>query len=129
MVKRRTKIKFLIMLGDTRTSLRTREHCGVVNEYEPVEVMGNKEPLPTIIEEGLDREGSRGDESIPECAVMCEPAPKSAYHSTEFGGVSDMVLKLLVRDAWSQDPPAMGFQGACRGMPAERDGVVGGPQL
>jgi hypothetical protein len=93
-----------------------------------VEVMGNKEPLPTIIEEGPDREGGRGDESILECVVMCEPAPESAYHSTEFGGVSDMVLKLLVRDAWSQDPPAMGFQGACTGMPAEKGGVVGGPQ-
>jgi hypothetical protein len=125
MVKRRTKIKFLIMLGDTRTSLRTRERRGVVNEYEPMEVMGNKEPLPTIIEEGPDREGGRGDESIPECAVMCEPALESAYHSTEFGGV---MLKLLVRDAWSQDSPAMGFQGACRSMPAERGSVVGGPQ-
>jgi hypothetical protein len=40
---------------------------------------------------------------------MCEPAPESAYHSMEFGSVSDMVLKLLVRDAWSQDPPAMVF--------------------
>jgi len=99
MVKRRTEIRFLIMLGDTKTSLRTRGRCGVGNEYEPVEVIGNKEPLPTMIEEGPDKEGDRGDESIPEWAVTCEPAPESAYHSTELGGcVSDIVLKLLARD-------------------------------
>jgi hypothetical protein len=87
------------MLGDTRTLLSTRERCGVVNEYEPVEVIGNKDPLPTMIDEGPNREGGLGDESIPDCAVMCEPAPESAYHSAEFGGVSVIALKLLVSDA------------------------------
>ena len=87
------------MLGDTKTSLGTRGRCGVGNEYEPVEVLGNKEPLPTMIEEGPDKEGDRGDESILELAVMCEPTPELAYHSTELGGcISDIVLKLLARD-------------------------------
>ena len=87
------------MLGDTKTSLRTRGRCGVGNEYEPVEVIGNKEPLPTMIKEGPDKEGDRGDESIPEWAVMCKPAPESAYHSPELGGcVNDIVLKLLERE-------------------------------
>jgi hypothetical protein len=40
---------------------------------------------------------------------MWEPTPESAYHSAEYGGgVKDMVLKLLIKDAWSQDPPAIG---------------------
>ena len=39
--------------------------------------------------------------------------PESAYHSAELaGGVKDIVLKLLMRDACSQDPPNMGFHGA-----------------
>jgi hypothetical protein len=65
-VNRRTEIKFLIMLGDTRTLFRTRGECGVGNEYEPVEVIGKRAPLPTIIEEGSDEEGEREDERIPE---------------------------------------------------------------
>jgi len=69
-VNRRTEIKFLIMLGETKTLFRTRERCGVGNEYEPVEVMGKRAPLPTIMEEGPDKEGGRGDERIPEWAVM-----------------------------------------------------------
>lgn len=38
-------------------------------------------------------------------------APESTYQSPEPGGVSDMVLKLLARDAVSKDPPCMGFHG------------------
>jgi hypothetical protein len=99
MVKRRTEIKFLIMLGVTSTSLRRRGRCGVLNEYEPVEVIGSREPLPTMMDEGPDKEGGLGEKSIPGWAVMCEPAPESAYHSAELGGVSVIALKLLVRDA------------------------------
>ena len=45
---------------------------------------------------------------------MWEPAPESAYHSVEDGGgIKDMVLKLFIRDAWSEDSPAIGFQEAC----------------
>jgi hypothetical protein len=54
------------MLGETRTLLRTRERCDVGKEYEPVEVTGKRAPLPTIIEEGPDKEGERGDERIPD---------------------------------------------------------------
>jgi hypothetical protein len=53
------------MLGETKTLLRTRDLCGVVNEYEPVEVTGSKEPLPTTMDEGSNKEGERGEESIP----------------------------------------------------------------
>jgi hypothetical protein len=69
-VNRRTEIRFLIMLGETKTSLRTRQRRGVEKEYDPVEVMGSSAPLPTMMEEGPDMEGDREDERIPGCAVI-----------------------------------------------------------
>jgi hypothetical protein len=52
------------------------------------------------MEEGPDKEGGRGDERIPEWAVIWDPALESAYHSALFGGgVRVIVLKLLTRDA------------------------------
>ena len=65
-VNRRTEIKFLIMLGDTKTLLRTRERRGALKGNEPMEVMGSKAPLPTMIDEGPDKEGGRGEERMPE---------------------------------------------------------------
>ena len=63
--------------------------------------------------------------------TMWEPAPESAYHSVEDGGgIKDMVLKLLIRDAWSEDSPAIGVQEACGvcGAGAAKAGVeVGTP--
>jgi hypothetical protein len=56
-VKRRTEIKFLIMLGDTKTLERTRGRCSVGKECDPIDVMGSEAPLPTMIDEGLDDDG------------------------------------------------------------------------
>jgi hypothetical protein len=56
----------LIILGETKTLLRTRGRCGVEKERDPVEVTGRRAPLPTIIEEGPVEWGEREDERIPE---------------------------------------------------------------
>ena len=56
-VKRRTEIKFLIMLGDTKTLERTSGRRIVEKECDPVDVTGSKVPLPTMIDEGLDDDG------------------------------------------------------------------------
>ena len=88
------EIKFLIMLGDTKTLLRTRLRCGKEKMDDPVAVTGSKAPLPTIIEEGVKEEGGEILESLPASDVMCEPATESAYHSEEdAGGFRVMVLK------------------------------------
>jgi hypothetical protein len=41
-VKRRTEIKFLIMLGETRTLERERGRSVVEKEYDPTEVTGRR---------------------------------------------------------------------------------------
>jgi hypothetical protein len=46
---------------------------------------------------------------------MCAPALESTYQSLGPGGVSDMVLKLLVRDDVYNEPPCMGVHGCCCG--------------
>jgi hypothetical protein len=102
-VKRRIEIKFLIMLGDTRTLLRARLRCGNKKMCDPVAVTGSKAPFPTTID-GVDKEGGEMVESIPASEVMCEPAPESAYHSN-VGGFSVMVLKECARESWCRDPP------------------------
>jgi hypothetical protein len=56
-VKRRIEIKFLIMLGETRTLERIGGRRSVVKECDPTEVLGSKAPLPTMIDEGPDDEG------------------------------------------------------------------------
>jgi hypothetical protein len=53
-VKRQTKIKFLIMLGDTKTLERTRGRHSVGKERDPMDVTGSEAPLPTMIDEGRD---------------------------------------------------------------------------
>ena len=98
------EIKFLIMLGDTRTLLRARLRCGKEKICDPVAVTGSKAPFPTTIDEGVDEEGGEMVESIPASEVMCEPTPESSYHS-EAGGFSVMVLKECARESWRQDPP------------------------
>ena len=45
-MNQRTEIKFLIMLGATKTLLRVREWRGIENEYEPIEVMGSRHHCP-----------------------------------------------------------------------------------
>jgi hypothetical protein len=56
-VKRRTEIKFLIMLGNTKTLERTSGCRIVEKECDPVDVTGSEAPLPTMIDEGLDDDG------------------------------------------------------------------------
>jgi hypothetical protein len=112
-VKRRTEIKFLIMPGATRTLERTSDRRGVIKEEDPTEVTGRDAPLPTIMEEGCEEEEREEDWSIPAVLVMWEPAPESRYHSfAGEGTLSDMVLKLSMREPWFHDPPAIGVQGA-----------------
>ena len=97
-VKRRIEIKFLIMLGDTSTLLRTRVRCGKEKVCGPVAVTGSKAPFPTTKDEGVNEVGEEKVESLPASEVMCEPAPESAYHSeVAFGGLSVMVLKECAR--------------------------------
>ena len=52
----RTKMRFLISCGDTRTLLR--RNVGD-NSVELVAVTGSIEPLPTIIDEGVGYRGNR----------------------------------------------------------------------
>ena len=97
-VKRRIEIKFLIMLGDTSTLLRTKLRCGKEKVCDPVAVTGSKAPFPTMIDEGVNEVGEEKVESLPASEVMCEPALESAYHSeVAFGGLRVMVLKECAR--------------------------------
>ena len=48
------EIKFLIMLGDTKTLERTSGRRIVEKECDPVDVTGSEAPLPTMIDEGPD---------------------------------------------------------------------------
>jgi hypothetical protein len=57
LIKRRTEIKFLIMLGDTKTLERTRGHRSVGKECDPMDVTGSEALLSTMIDEGLDDDG------------------------------------------------------------------------
>jgi hypothetical protein len=58
------------MLGETKTLFRTRGQRCAGKENEPIEVTGSKAPLPTTMDEGLDKEGGRGEEIIPKWMVM-----------------------------------------------------------
>jgi hypothetical protein len=99
-VKRRIEIRFLIMLGDTKTSLRTRLRCGKEKICDPVAMTGSCAPLPTMIDEGVKDDGGEMEERLPVSAVMWEPAPESAYHSEEgAGGLSVMVLNECARES------------------------------
>jgi hypothetical protein len=74
-------------------------------------VIGKVEPLPTMMDEGLEEFKGRGLEILPiEGVVWCE-APESATQSLIelWGGCSAMVLKEFMSDCWSQPAP---FQGA-----------------
>lgn len=92
--------KFLIVLGQTKTSLRRSEQCEVGNERDPMEVTGKSDPFPTTIDEGVCIEGGQVVESIPALEVMWAAAPESAYHSeVDSGGFSVIMLKELASDA------------------------------
>ena len=49
------EVRFLMICGDTRTLLSLKEPDKSV---EPVAVTGRREPLPTIIEEGVNDQGA-----------------------------------------------------------------------
>jgi hypothetical protein len=53
MVKRRMEIKFLMMWGDTKTSLRTRLRYRKESVCDPMVVTGRCAPFPTMIDEGV----------------------------------------------------------------------------
>ena len=108
MVKRRTEIKFLIMWGETRISERNKFPRAVGIVAEPVAVTGSKDPLPTIILDGVECEGRVDEVSIPEFDVIWDEAPESIYQSVVGGGVNVMVLKLFARVAGSQGPRGPG---------------------
>ena len=93
-VKRRIEIRFLIMLGDTRTLLRTKLRYGKEKICDPVAVTGSRAPFPTMIDEGVNEVGEEMVESLPASEVMCDLAPESAYRSeVAFDRLSVMVLK------------------------------------
>ena len=56
-VKRQIEIRFLIMLGDTKTSLRTRLRPKKEKVCDLVAVTGSSAPFPTTIDEGVDEKG------------------------------------------------------------------------
>jgi len=56
-MKRRTEIKFLIILWETRKLERKIGRRGVENECDLAKVMGSKAPLLTTIDEGPDDGG------------------------------------------------------------------------
>jgi hypothetical protein len=57
-VKRWTEIKFLIIWILTRTWLRVKGPWAAGIEVEPTEVIGIREPLPTMILEGEEGEAA-----------------------------------------------------------------------
>jgi hypothetical protein len=56
-VKRRMEIKFLMMLGVTKTLERTRDRCGMEKDDDPTEVTGSKTMFLTMIDEGTNEGG------------------------------------------------------------------------
>jgi hypothetical protein len=69
-VNRRIEIRFLIIFGETKTSLRTRLQCGKEKVCDPVAVTGRSAPLPTMIDEGVRDDGDKMVESLPVSAVI-----------------------------------------------------------
>jgi hypothetical protein len=70
-----------------------------------VEVTGNRDPLPTTIVVGLEREGGWMDKRLLKSKVMSLLTPVSMYHSPVSSGVRDMVWKVLASAGWSQTTP------------------------
>jgi hypothetical protein len=61
------------------------------------EVTGSSDPLPTMIEEGVEEEGGCEERRLSVVEVMWLSAPESMYHSIDGGGVRDVVLNTAVR--------------------------------
>jgi hypothetical protein len=51
------EIRFLIMLGETKTLEITKGRREVEKECDLTELTGSEAPLPTMIDEGLDDKG------------------------------------------------------------------------
>ena len=77
-VHRRTEIRFLISLEETRTLLRDK--CPG-RDATPVAVIGSKQPSPTTIDEGKGYRGDKMCERVEGFEVMWEVAPESKYQS------------------------------------------------
>jgi len=77
-VHRRTEIRFLISLEETRTLLRDK--CPG-RDATPVAVTGSKEPSPTTIDEEKGYRGDKMCERVEGFEVMWEVAPESKYQS------------------------------------------------
>ena len=78
-VRRRTKIKFLMRDGETRTSFKRRGEVAVGMMVCAWCVTGNRAPLPTVME---DEEGQRTEGGkLPGEEDMCDVAPVSKYQS------------------------------------------------
>ena len=95
MVNWRTKIRFLISLGETITLLRVK---GPERAVEPVAVIGSKEPSPMTIDEGKGYHMDEICERVEGLEVMCEVAPESKNQSVCGGCCSVMVLKVDASD-------------------------------
>jgi hypothetical protein len=101
-----------MICGETKTLLRTRFLLGRAKVCDPMAVTGSKAPLPTMIDEGVEVVGEERVEILPASAVMCDPAPESAYHSNGGGCWRVIVLKFCTSASWFHAPPWVGFQGA-----------------
>jgi hypothetical protein len=75
------EIKFLIMCGETKTSLRTRLPCGKEKLCDPVAVTGRSAPFPTTIDEGVSEEGDEKEE----CTSIRSHVRASARVGIPFG--------------------------------------------
>ena len=64
----------------------------------PVEVIGNKEPLPTTIEVGVGYRGKVKRERVSGREVMWEVAPESKYQLFVAAWFRETVLKADARD-------------------------------
>jgi hypothetical protein len=71
-------MRFLIRFGETRTLLRCKDGD---KDVALVAVTGKKEPLPTTIEEGAEKQGGDVEERVPASEVIWEVAPESKYQS------------------------------------------------
>jgi hypothetical protein len=60
-------------------------------------VTGSSDPLPTMIEEGVEEEGGCEERRLPVVEVIWLWASESMYHSADGGGVRDVVLNAAVR--------------------------------
>jgi hypothetical protein len=82
-----------MMLGVTRTLLR---HNGPGRIVSPTEVIGRTDPLPTTMNEDIEKLGGQKREMLAGSGVVWFDALESVTHSLSEGGIwSVIVLKEL----------------------------------